>query len=233
MLRVLVVFLLLANLAFYAWTQGWLTSITGVGPQGDRDPARLQRQVRPEVVRVLPPEAASAAPAASGAETTTSAAAATTALACLDAGPYSATDLPQAETVLKAALPAGAWSVLNSERPGVWLIYMGKYANREAMDKKVGELKRFSVNYEEVRNSPDLELGLALGRYDNRSLADERLAELVKRGIRTARVINITPPAPMHTLRVLQADGNLQRTLNSLKDKLPGTRGFAPCPAGV
>ena len=50
--------------------------------------------------------------------------------------------VPNAESVLKAALPAGAnWVVQNHERPGVWLVYMGKYANREALDKKLAELK--------------------------------------------------------------------------------------------
>lgn len=33
MLRTLVVVLMLANLAFYGWTQGWLTSVLGLSPK--------------------------------------------------------------------------------------------------------------------------------------------------------------------------------------------------------
>lgn len=230
MLRALVVLLLLANLAFFAWTQGWLTGITGVGPEGERDPERLKRQVHPEVIRILPP---GSVPASAPAETT-SAAATTVAVACLESGPYSATELPAAEGVLKASLPAGAsWAVQDIERPGVWLIYMGKYANREALEKKVAELKRFDVSSEPVRSSPELEPGLSLGRFDNRAQADARLADLSKLGVRTARVINITPPAPAHTLRFTQADAGLQRTLASLKGKLPGEKGFNSCVGGA
>jgi hypothetical protein len=230
MLRALVVLLLLANLAFFAWTQGWLTGLTGISPEGDRDPARLKRQVRPEVIRILPP---GSVPASAPAETT-GAAAATLVAACLEGGPYSPAELPAAEGVLKAALPAGAtWAVQNGERAGVWLIYMGKYANREALDRKVAELKRFDVNSEPLRSSPELEPGLSLGRFESQAQADARMADLAKRGVRTARVINITPPAPVHTLRFAQADASLQRTLAGLKDKLPGEKGFSPCAGGA
>jgi hypothetical protein len=163
-----------------------------------------------------------------------SAVAAATTLACLESGPYSDTELPAAESALKAALPASAsWAVQNGERPGVWLIYMGKYANREALDKKVGELKAFGIQSEPVRSSPELEPGLSLGRFEDRAMADERLAEFAKRGVRTARVINITPPTATHTLRFAQADAPTQRALTALKDKLPGEKGFGPCSSGA
>jgi hypothetical protein len=230
MLRALVVLLLFANLAFFAWTQGWLTGLTGISPEGDRDPERLKRQLRPEVIRVLPPDAV---PASAPTEQNTGIAGSAT-TACLESGPYSATELPAAEGVLKAALPAGtSWAVQTQDRPGVWLVYMGKYANREALDKKVAELKAFGVQPEPVRSSPELEPGLSLGRYENRTQADERLAELGRRGVRTARVVNIAPPAQTHSLRFAQADSGLQQTLGSLKDRLPGEKAFGPCPGGA
>jgi hypothetical protein len=61
MLRLLVVLLLAANGLFYAWSQGWLDAVTGTRAQGEREPQRLQKQVHPEAVKVLPPGAASAA----------------------------------------------------------------------------------------------------------------------------------------------------------------------------
>ena len=55
MLRRLALLLLLANLLFFAWSQGWLTGIVGLRPHPEREPERLARQVRPETVVVLPP----------------------------------------------------------------------------------------------------------------------------------------------------------------------------------
>lgn len=61
MLKTLTALLLLANLAFLAWVQGWLSP--GLPPPGasEREPERLRLQVRPESVIVLSPQAASAA----------------------------------------------------------------------------------------------------------------------------------------------------------------------------
>jgi len=53
MLRALVVLLLVANLAFYLWTLGWLDGIVGVSARGDREPERLANQVNPERIVVL------------------------------------------------------------------------------------------------------------------------------------------------------------------------------------
>lgn len=62
MLRALVLVLLLANLVFYAWAQGWLRGIVTADPLGAREPYRLQEQVRPDLIRVLPPGSVASAP---------------------------------------------------------------------------------------------------------------------------------------------------------------------------
>jgi hypothetical protein len=53
MLRALVLVLALANVVFFAWSHGWLAAV-GMPAHGDREPERLQREVRPEALRVQP-----------------------------------------------------------------------------------------------------------------------------------------------------------------------------------
>ncbi|WOB08832.1 hypothetical protein [Piscinibacter gummiphilus] len=220
MLRLLVVVLLLANLAFYAWTQGLLDNVIGVRAQGDREPDRLTRQVRPETIRVLP--AASAVAIATTASETPP--------VCLEAGPYTPAQIGPAEGVLQTVLPAGSWASLKTESPGVWIVYMGKYPNREALQKKADELKRLKIGFEELRNvPPELADGLALGRYDNRAAADKALAEVTQRGVRTARVMPLSAPAVTHSLRVERADATLQARLAGLRAEALLGKGFTPC----
>ena len=52
--------LVAANLLFFVFTLGWFNGIGGINSLGDRDPARLALQVRPETIRLLPMAAASA-----------------------------------------------------------------------------------------------------------------------------------------------------------------------------
>ena len=55
MLRLLVLLLLLANGAYFAWAQGHLLP-WGYGPAQQAEPQRLAQQLRPEAARVLRPE---------------------------------------------------------------------------------------------------------------------------------------------------------------------------------
>ncbi len=67
MLRSLVLILLLLNLAFFSWTQGWLTSVVGVSPSQQREPQRLSLQRHADQLEVIPPGVWPSASAASAA----------------------------------------------------------------------------------------------------------------------------------------------------------------------
>ena len=217
MLRWVVALLLLANLGFYAWHQGWLDPVLGTSSLGDREPERLARQVRPEAVKLLPRRGASAATAAASNT------------ACLEAGPYDDEALGAAEGALRSAgLPAGGWQATSEEKPGVWLVYMGRFPDREALQRKQAELQRLRVNFEEVRAPAELEAGLSLGRFGDRAAADAALAQFTQHGVRTARVVMLAPPQRLHLLRVERAEPALQTQLKGLKAQALGG-GFRPC----
>lgn len=225
MLRGLALLLLLANLAFFAWTQGWLDGVVGVHPHGDREPERLNRQVRPESIQILSPAAVRAA------ATTASGPATAAAPVCLEAGPFATGAAVGAIAALQQAqpaLPPGSWTDVKIDRPGVYAVYMGRFANREALAKKEEELRRARVTFEEVRDAPDLEPGFTLGRFEQRAAADRALEQLALRGIRTARVVEISAPGQVHMLRVDRADKALAAQLSALRAEALG-RGFVAC----
>jgi hypothetical protein len=62
MLRLLILLLLLANVAYYAWTQGALSKL-GLAPAHQTEPERLQLQVHPELLLVTPAPTAPTVPA--------------------------------------------------------------------------------------------------------------------------------------------------------------------------
>jgi hypothetical protein len=232
MLRALVAVLLLANALLFAWSQGWLDGVAGVKPHGDREPGRLARQVKPESVRVLSPavvQTAMAASASAAAQTEAAASNSASGL-CLEAGPFvgAAEQRAAAEEIRRAALPPGAVASAPVTRPGVFIVYMGKYPSPEALQRKTEELKRRNVDYEVLRNVPWLEPGLALGRFSDRPAAEAKLATLADRDVHTAKVLALTPPATGHVWRAERADAELAAKLTAWKAKALGA-GFAPC----
>lgn len=55
MLRYLVLTLLLVNLAFLAWSQGWLKAVVDVQPDAQHEPQRLQQQLHADRITVVTP----------------------------------------------------------------------------------------------------------------------------------------------------------------------------------
>jgi hypothetical protein len=216
MLRVAVALIVAANLLFFAWARGWLAPGLPPPHADEREPERLAAQVRPESIRLLPPEAAAASNAR---------------VACLEAGPFSDADVGIAEaTLLGAGVPAAAWRRDPIQQPPVWFVYMGPFADPAALRAKEEEVRRLRLEPEEVRMPGDAWPGLALSRHASKEAAESALAQLMQRGVRTARVVSLPPAPPQHWLRVQRADARLQDRLLSLRPpalNLP----FGPCQA--
>jgi hypothetical protein len=236
MLKALVLLLVLANLVFFAWTQGWIDGPTGVRAHGDREPERLGQQVQPELVQILPPQAIKAGLAPAAAALPTAAPASMPVppapLACLEAGPFSGTEVAAAEAAVRAALPDGSWASQKSGRPGLWMVYMGKFKDREDLLKKQEELRALRVEYDDLRSPPELLPGLSLGRFEERANAANALEKFSQRGIRSAKVIEVRTPASTVLLRVDKAGPALAAQAQALNSAALG-KGFVPCTKAV
>jgi hypothetical protein len=63
-LRILVALLLVANLAFFVLSQGWLEPLLSLSARNEREPQRLAAQVNPRQLRVLGADAEAGAASA-------------------------------------------------------------------------------------------------------------------------------------------------------------------------
>ena len=236
MLRILAIVLLVGNALLLAAQFGVFDRLTGAdnaqAPQ--REPERLQRQVDPQSVRILSPQAASAALAAATASATATAAQAASAAraqACLEAGPFNADEAEVARRSLRdAGLALGNWQTLTAEDSGAFMVYMGRYADRETLQRKLDEVKRMKLDAEELRGKPELQPGLNLGRFDQRAEADAALAKMVQRGVPSARVVTLRPAQSQILLRLPAADAATRARLAGLT--LPSGPGFVACADG-
>lgn len=84
--------------------------------------------------------------------------------------------------------------------PGRWMVYMGRFADEDALAKKRAELRALKIAYD--RPGPALEPGLSLGRYSTAEGALRALAQLGEQGVRRARVVQERGDTPNYTLRL-------------------------------
>lgn len=217
MLRLLVVLLLLVNGAYFLWTQGHLAPL-GLAPVNPSEPQHLAQQIKPQALTLMTPaeikRLAAEAAAASATE-------------CLTAGPL---DEKQAAAVREAAtqsLPAGQWSLDTLTVPGRWIIYMGRYADTDMLNRKKAELRARRVSFEPLAN-PALEPGLSLGSFATQGEANDELAALSLRGVRTARVTQERPDSKAYMIKLPAVGEALRGKLDPLRDSLGG-KSLKPC----
>ena len=232
-MRALLVALVAANVLVLVWSFNWLPFFS---LPREREPERVQRQVRPEAVQLITPSAASAALQAAAAQRTPGATPGAPVVAiepgasvCLEAGPFAVSEVAAAERALRdLKLPNLEWTQQRSERGGSYIVYQGKFADNAALQRRRAELQRQQISAEPVVSSPDLEPGLSFGRHDTRAAADAALAQLQQQGVRPSRIVTITFPVVVTLLRVERADGPLAARLTQL-NLPPAGSGFRPC----
>ena len=240
MLRLLVGVLVIANLAFWAWTQPAIVQALGLPGSSEREPQRLALQQQAQAIRVLPasgPAASASNPGAGGSAgavaTGPDALAASAGAggasafdpglqACLETPALSPAQVPQAVRALQqAGVAPGGWVEMRRDVPGEWLLYMGRFADREQLQRKASELSALALRYEEIL-SGELAPGLQLGRFDAAAPAQARLAQLQGRGVRTARVLTTQAPGQELRLRADRLTPALMARLQTPAASAPG-----------
>lgn len=235
MLRLLVAALLIANLLFWAWHQPAVTETLGLASpdNGVREPERLRKQVRPEAIRLLPPATAPrSAPRPSDAAEPLLAAASAPAgdnTLCLETGALNDSAASAAARELaQAGLPAGAWVDMRRETPGRWVVYMGRFTDRETLQRKQEEVQRMNLQATELRRPAELAPGLALGEFGTEADAQARLERLQSRGVRTARVLQLPSAGAEHRLRAERVERATAEKLAAQEPRNGSVR-WQPC----
>ena len=210
MLRLLVLLLILLNASYYAWSQGMLRAY-GWAPAEQSEPQRLNQQIRPEAITILSAEEARRLEQAASVPPRTP--------ECLQAGLFDESQTDALRKALEATLPVGSWSLDTVVEPARWIVYMGRFPNQAAEERKRAELLKLKLALQPLDN-PALQPGLSLGRFDTQAQAQADLKELQRRGVRTARVVQELPEMRHSMLRIPAVDEALKSRLEELRPAL-------------
>lgn len=239
MLRLIVLLLLLLNIGYFAWSQGWLLPY-GWGPAQQREPQRLAQQVRPEAIQIVPahdgtvaspaatalsapaPTPAPAlvpAPATAPASAPKVVASAPGAAVCLLSDPIDASRAQTLTAVLTAQLAPNTWTLDEHTTPARWIIYMGRFASAAEQAAKRAQLVELKVKFEAI-DVPALSPGFSLGSFTSRADTEAALQTLNKRGVRTAKMTQVQPAQSSVRLRLPAIDTTLP-ALQRIREAVP------------
>lgn len=175
-MRALIFVLVLGNLLFLAWTQGYLGSTTSP------DAVRIGQQLQPERMRIVargePPPSEKKAVAEKK-----------EAIVCLLWHGLAGEDADRIERLL--AEKFAAFKTVRSQpasHTNYW-VFIPAQASKQDADRKAAELKKLGVpEYFIVQDAGPHRLAISLGIFSTEAAAYERLEALRTKGVRSARV---------------------------------------------
>lgn len=225
-MRALFLFLLLANVAFFAWSRHFAPpQPPAAGGSG------AGREVAPEKLKIVP-RAAPAAAAPSAPAPAKPRAVSAAAGKCLEWGAFTLADYPRAQQALE---PLGLGERLvprRTEETAGWWVFIPPQSNRQGALRKAGELKALGVHdYFIVGEESGSRWALSLGVFRTEEAARGRLADLRAQGVRSAQIAPRQTVVPKVWLQVKGVDPALEVRLLEAAGQMEGSE-LRACPPG-
>jgi sporulation related protein len=224
-MRTLFFLLVLANVAFFAWSR-----FAGA-PDAGGDPLPTGRQIEPEKLRIISPDDLPAAPVAQKpAPPAPPPPPAPPAVACLEWGSFTMADAPRAEQALEPLALGTRLAQRRSEETTSWWVFIPPQSSRQVALKKTAELRALGVkDYFIVQEEGDHRWAVSLGVFRSAEAAQARLAALRGQGVRTAEVGPRDTVAAKVWYQVTSVDAPLQARLTDLARQFEGSE-LKECP---
>lgn len=169
-MRVIVILLLLANLAFFAYTR--------LDSASDGEGIRLVEQVQPDKIKLLTPQQVAALGPAK---------VAALADVCLEWGPMGEADRARALTELEPLALGKLLSQRRVESTTAYWVYVAA-TNRADAERRANELKARGIGDVAIVDGGTQRYHVSLGAFRDEDNAKARLAEIVQLGVTNAKL---------------------------------------------
>ncbi|HXC39836.1 MAG TPA: SPOR domain-containing protein [Burkholderiales bacterium] len=210
-MRVLLLALLLANVAWFAWARFY-------GAQASPDAPLVSQQINRDAIKLLAPAqvASLAKPAA-----------------CVEWGGIAAGDATRAEEALAPLALGDRLTERRSEESASWWVFVPALPTRQAAQQKAAELKRLGV--EElfiIADEAKTRFPISLGVFRSEEAARSRLQELQARGVKTAQAGRRDTPFTRVYFQLRGLSDAQASKLNDIKQSFAGSE-IRECAGGA
>lgn len=226
-MRVLVFLLILANLLFLAWEQGYF------GSPARPDAKRLEQQLLADQIRIVsngepPPVAAKNGKNDKAAKDARETEPKPAARACLVLSGLTVAEADQIESLLAAKLPDFRRERTGSSaKPSYW-VHIPASATKKEADSKAAELKALGIqDFFIMKEDGPNALAISLGVFARKEAAASYLEKLRAKGVKSARVIDRNEKQSAITLEI-RGEGAQSGALEQiLAEALPSKKATA------
>lgn len=216
--------LLLANIAVFAYQRGYL----GI-PDG-HEPERAANQLNADKIGLLSASAASAMTAAQAEAKAPEKTAESS--ACTELGNFTQSEAQRFDAKLAALSLANKATHINVKEVASHMVYIPPQADKEATEKKAGQLRQMGVtDFFIIQENSNMKWGISLGVFKTEEAAQNQLANLVKLGVRSARIGARSVVTTKLVYQFHDLDPAAKASLDKIKADFPGQEMRACQPA--
>ena len=205
-MRTVVIFLLLANLTFFAFTRLDATS--------EGEAVRLVEQVQPEKIKLLTPQQVAALGPAK---------VAALADVCLEFGPLTESDRARALADLDSLALGKLLTQKRIETTTSFWVYLPPAPSRAEADRRVADLRTRGLGDVAVIDAGQQRNAVSLGLFQTEDAANNRLAEAQKAGVANAKVGPRQQVIASTMLVIRDPQAQVVAKLRDLMSAYPGT----------
>lgn len=218
-MRALLLVLIAANLALFAYQQGWLGQVTPAG----REPGRLAQQIEPQAIRVLGDDELKRLrerPRAADRKESVA--------ACVELGDFAPEVAARVQERLDALGPAARYTLVDAEGVGWYMVFVPPLKTRADAERTAEDLRARGVrDLMVIEDNSSLRNAISLGQFKDQDLALKHQADLERRGVKNVRISLRTSGGTMR-FRIRPADAAVMPQLTALQKEFAATR-LAAC----
>ncbi len=216
-MRAFVFLLILANLLFLAWTQGFF------GSPSNPDSLRIKQQRLADQVTIVSRDVPPGAPAKN--EKTPLVAEKKEPGSCLRLTGLKADDAARVESALSGKFPDfKTVRTLSEGVPSYW-VYIPPQDSRRDAEKKAAELKNHKIkDFFIIQEEGPNQFAISLGIFSTQAASEEHLGALRKKGVRSARAGERSVKPSIATLEMTGPQGQSEALRKWLVELLPGSK---------
>lgn len=212
-MKALFLLLLLANLTFFAYAQGYFGLMSG------SDDVALRQPLNADKIRLLSATQVASLPKVKPVPRMAS---------CLEWGSFSPADELRAEQALQSLALGDRISQRRQDDTGSWWVYLPPQGSKANGDKKLGELKKLGVeDFFMIQDEGKWHYAISLGVFSSQDAANKRLEALRAKGVRTAQAALRDSASQKMTMQIRDGGEAAVARVNEIKAGYPGTEAKA------
>jgi len=215
-MRVLVFLLILSNLLFLAWTQGYF------GSSSDPDALRMQQQLLADQVRIVardePPADASKVEVSKAVEKKAED-------ICLLLSDLPIAEITRLESLLSEKSPAFKVTRTAVQSSASYWVFIPPLATKQEADAKATELKKLHIqDFLVVQENGPNNRAISLGVFSSQEAADTHLENLRGKGVKSAKVAERNGKPVAASLEISAPEAQADSLHQALSEALPGSK---------